>query len=316
MQKNQGLALAIKIKDVKILWGRSGNRCAICRTQLTQDASAVSATFTLGEQAHIVGEESGAARGTSQLSAEDRNSYHNLILLCPTHHTEIDQNEADWSVERLHIAKSRHELWVSETLGETTDYVKLANQAAVSSLIDSAVTCCDLENWHNWTSFALAPDQRWPTERPDAIWQFRQKVIAAIWPSDCEELKRSTTTFSKLLHLASQVFMRHSERTPDFYVADRFYRRPAFNPNYDEQLAEFEAWQDSCNQHLRDATKAANWFADVVRRDINPMFFAAQGKFLVSEGPFNDWSYRTHLLEFTEEEKAKLPAALDGTGKP
>ena len=48
--------MTIKGKDIKILWGRSGNRCAICRTQLTQDAAAVSAAFTLGEQAHIVGE--------------------------------------------------------------------------------------------------------------------------------------------------------------------------------------------------------------------------------------------------------------------
>jgi hypothetical protein len=105
--------------------------------------------------------------------------------------------------------------------------------------------------------------------------------------------------------------MEHSELSGNIYVADRFYRRPAFNPNYDKQLDEFEAWQDRCYKLLKDATKAANWFADVVRRDINPMFFAIQGKFLIMEGPSMNMSFKTRLLEFTEEEKATRPAALD-----
>lgn len=178
--------MAIKDKDIKILWGRSGNRCAICQIPLTQDTAAVSAAFTLGEQAHIVGEKDDGPRGTSPLSPEDRDSYHNLILLCPNDHTKIDKSETDWPVERLHLAKSRHELWVTETLSETIDHVQLANQAALSAIIDSAVEACDLEKWHGWTSFALSPDQRWPKERPDAIWEFRQKVIAAIWPTGYE----------------------------------------------------------------------------------------------------------------------------------
>lgn len=303
--------MAIKGKDTKILWGRSGNRCAVCRTQLTQDAAAASATFTLGEQAHIVGEKDDAPRGRSPFSPEERDSYHNLILLCPNHHTEVDKNESDWPVERLHLVKSQHELWVTETLSETIDHVKLAEQAAISAIIDSAVASCDLEKWQGWTSFALSPSQRWPKERPNAVWDFRQQVIAAIWPAAYEELKRATETFSILLHLAAQTFMEHSEESGNLYYADRYYKRPAFNPHYDKQLKEFEEWQSKCYRLLREATKAANWFADVVRRDINPMFFATKGKFLVMEGPFMDMSFRTYLLEFTEAEKQGLPAALD-----
>jgi hypothetical protein len=37
------------------------------------------------------------------------------------------------------------------------------------------------------------------------------------------------------------------------------------------------------------------------------MFFAEEGKFFVEEGPFEDFSWRTKLLEFTEEEKAEYP---------
>lgn len=305
--------MPIKGKDIKILWGRSGNRCAICRTQLTQDAAGAIASFTLGEQAHIVGDKDDAARGKSVLSTDERDSYHNLILLCPNHHTEIDKNAPDWPIERLHLVKSTHELWVTETLSETIDHVKLAHQAALSSIIDSAVEACELEAWQGWTSFAFSPNQRWPKNRPDAIWEFRQQIIGAIWPPVYDELKRATETFSILVHLAAQEFMKHGVLAGDVYMADRFYRRPTYNPHYDKQLAEFEEWQDRCNRLLRDATKAANWFADVVRRDINPMFFATKGKFLIIEGPFMDMSFRTSLIEFLAEEKAGLPAALAET---
>jgi len=47
----------------------------------------------------------------------DRDSYDNLILLCPTHHVEIDKDFTAWPVERLRVIKAHHEAWVSEQLG-------------------------------------------------------------------------------------------------------------------------------------------------------------------------------------------------------
>jgi hypothetical protein len=291
--------LTIKSKDIKILWGRSGNRCAICRTQLAQDASAVSAAFTLGEQAHIVGEKEDAPRGKSSLTADERDSYQNLILLCPNDHTKIDKNEADWPVERLHYFKSTHELWVTETLSETIDNVKLAQQTALSTIIDIAVESCDLENWDIWISHAMSADRSWS--------EFRRQVIGVIWPSDYEELQRATTTLSILIHRAVQEFMKNGELSlsGNTYTVDRYYSRPRFNPDYAKQVKEFGEWEARCDQLLNHATKAANWFADVVRRDINPMFFASKGKFLIPEEAF-----ATSLLEFSDEEKAKLPGIL------
>ena len=126
-------------KGIKLLWGRAANRCSICRVELTQDAKAHDAAFALGEQAHIVGEKEHAPRGKSPLTLEERNSYHNIILLCPNHHTEVDKNEADWPVETMHLTKSKHQLWVRETLGEATDAKLLAQQVAVTTIIDVAV---------------------------------------------------------------------------------------------------------------------------------------------------------------------------------
>lgn len=130
-------------KDIKLLWGRAGNRCSICRKELSQDSQSVNASFNLGEQAHIVGEKDGAARGKSPLTVEERNTYHNIILLCPNHHIEIDSNETDWPIEKLYQIKSQHELWVKETLSDATDLQKAAKQIAITSIIDAAVELCE-----------------------------------------------------------------------------------------------------------------------------------------------------------------------------
>lgn len=110
--------MPIKERDVKLLWGRSGNRCAICRLELSSDERISSASFPLGQQAHIIARESTGPRGNSPLSPEDRDSYPNLILLCPTHHSLIDKAIGDYPPETLHALKSKHEQWVRETLSD------------------------------------------------------------------------------------------------------------------------------------------------------------------------------------------------------
>lgn len=307
MRTQGNVSMSIGQRDIKLLWGRSGNRCAICRRELTQDKAALTSAFTLGEQAHIVGEKPDAPRGKSPLSQPERDSYHNLILLCPNDHAIIDKNEADWPVEKLHQVKSEHELWVTETLSETVDHVKLAQDTILASVVDCAVALCFLDRWQSWTSYALSTDPQWPKELLDNIYTFRQKVIAAIWPPHHKDFRNATITFSVLIHRASAVFREHSERQGEVFLASKFYKRADRNPDYAEDLRRYEEWKDRCYSSLYDATKAANWFADVVRAHVNPMFFAEEGKFLVTEGPLEDLSWRTTLLEFTEEEKAAYP---------
>jgi hypothetical protein len=303
--------MAINQKDIKLLWGRSGNRCAICKKELTQDKNAVTATFTLGEQAHIVAESEDGPRGKATLTLEERNSYHNLILLCPSHHVEIDSNVEDWTTEKIYNQKSQHELWVTETLNQTTDNAKLAQQISFSSMIDSAVTLCELENWQNWTSYALAPEPTWDAERPDNIFKFREKIISMIWTEDCNDLKRASNTFSILLNTAAQTFMENVDRYKDTYYPHKFYKAYGYNENYDVDLKKYQIWIDKCHNLIKESTKAANWFADEVRKSINPMFFIEKGKFLITMGPCADMSYQTKLLEFTDVEKKDYPEKLN-----
>ncbi len=98
----------MKDYDKKKLWGRSGNICSFpaCNIELVPEQRA---NRVIGEEAHIKGEKPVAPRYDSTQSPEDRDSYENHILLCPTHHTEIDSAPEKWTVDILLQIKTKHE---------------------------------------------------------------------------------------------------------------------------------------------------------------------------------------------------------------
>ncbi|MBN4079624.1 HNH endonuclease [bacterium AH-315-C08] len=98
---------------------RSGDRCAMpdCGKELTLDGHDADPAV-LGEAAHIAGENNSKARYNSEMTDEERNSYFNLIYLCPNCHTQIDKQVDDFSVEKLQELKAAHEQTVRDALAE------------------------------------------------------------------------------------------------------------------------------------------------------------------------------------------------------
>lgn len=304
--------MSISQRDIKLLWARAAGRCSFpdCRMKLTQDKELASESFPLGEQAHIVGESKDATRGESPLTVDERNSYFNLILLCPTHHTIVDNNPEDYPVEKLHLIKDQHELWVEQTLSESKDMRKTAQDVIYADLIDAAVEACQLDNWDKWASRALSTYMIWDEDAPRRIFEFRNKILGAIWPNTLPELECSLKKLAYELHEAINTFSEHCEvdkGNTERLVEIKFYHIPEWNPKlYAELSAEYDKWHEKCETLVREATKAVNWFADVVRRNINPLFFATRGKFFVIEGPFGALEFRSNFLEYTEEEKVEI----------
>jgi hypothetical protein len=93
------------ITDIKILFARSGNRCAFPKRTAPM---AFNETLT-GEVCHIRGARPGSARHDPNQSDVDRHDYKNLILMCPTHHTVIDDDEDAYSIEYLLRLKNLNE---------------------------------------------------------------------------------------------------------------------------------------------------------------------------------------------------------------
>ncbi len=105
--------MTITEKSIKLLWSNAAGRCSFarCSKRLTVEQAADVAPHTLGEMAHIKGKGKGSNRYDKNQTVKQRDSYENLILLCPNHHTLIDkpENENIYSVSVLTRMKIAHE---------------------------------------------------------------------------------------------------------------------------------------------------------------------------------------------------------------
>ena len=109
--------MTIRAKDRKILWAKAGNRCSYpgCWLELVVECGGPDTNAVLGEEAHIVSKKVGGPRGREEPPDGGLDSYGNFILLCPTHHTVIDNDAmsdaftpgALLEMKRLHEMKIR-----------------------------------------------------------------------------------------------------------------------------------------------------------------------------------------------------------------
>lgn len=104
-------------RDRKRLWGKSGARCAICRSLLIRASQAGSAEAVVGREAHIIGKRPGSAR-YQPLPPTARDAYDNMILLCANDHDIVDQQPERWTVEELQARKAAHERSMTERTAE------------------------------------------------------------------------------------------------------------------------------------------------------------------------------------------------------
>jgi hypothetical protein len=106
----------ISDKNRKILWGKSGNRCAMCRHPLVVDQTDLDSESVVGEECHIVSGAPNGPRRDPNFPTGEINELTNLILLCRVHHKLVDDQAETYTVELLHSMKANHEKWVEEKL--------------------------------------------------------------------------------------------------------------------------------------------------------------------------------------------------------
>ena len=109
--------MTVSDRDRKILWARSGNKCALCRESLVAERTATDAAAVVGDEAHIVARSPGGPRW-ELLDERMIDAYENLILLCKVDHKRVDDQPGEYTKERLHEIKARHEAWLVQTLGQ------------------------------------------------------------------------------------------------------------------------------------------------------------------------------------------------------
>jgi len=117
-------------KTLKTLFALSGNRCAEpdCTERVIRPAKDGADIQVVGEIAHIYASSDKGPRGKAGMTPAERDHHSNLIILCPTHHGEVDGQHQRFPAETLLQWKATQEARVSRELRRSiTDvgYVEL-----------------------------------------------------------------------------------------------------------------------------------------------------------------------------------------------
>lgn len=284
-----------------MLWGRSGNKCAICKTDLAEDMTETDDYSILGEEAHIVAREEDGPRGKSPLTSEERDKYSNLILLCQKHHKIIDDHDETYTIEKLHEIKSEHIQWVKVNLNPDID--KQKDDETYATYIEEFIKLAGIETWNIWTSHVLSGGQpQIIREQYDNLYKLNEYLLARIWPKRYPNLEFAFTNFRQILNDFLRVLSEHLDKSDnDWYMTKSFYReyRGGDSSEYDEGVRKFDYHVDLIQDLMLELTRAANYLIVQIRYYISSSFRTHEGLLLITTGPDMSFSYTTVRLEFS-----------------
>src|SRR3989338_6837915 len=125
-------------RDQRALCIPSGNRCAMpeCHKVLVVSKTENDRESIVAVMAHIKGENPTSARYDPNMP-DGRNSYENLILVCPNCHIVIDDQPNTYTVEKLHEIKSKHEKWILESTEKEIINITFAELNVVTKFLIS-----------------------------------------------------------------------------------------------------------------------------------------------------------------------------------
>ena len=149
------------------VWVRSGGRCAFCNAYLLESELTLRPVL-LGEVAHNVAASDAGPRGDPLMSAKQRNSAENLLLLCGLHHPDSDKRgQLDLlTVEQVGAFKEDHERRVfeaTETVGRKRTVLLRMQGHVRGATVDlgvEAATEAVLRSSNRFPELALSFDRR------------------------------------------------------------------------------------------------------------------------------------------------------------
>ncbi len=300
--------MPISLKTQKMLWGRAANRCAICRLELVMDASETDDESLVGEACHIVAQKEDGPRGVSLLTAEQRDKFANLILLCNVHHKQIDDQVATFPVERLAQIKVEHEAWVRASL--SFDSQRQREDEIYADYIDTWATLMKLDDWNSWASWLVSGGQpSLQADMNDALNDVRRWLLSRVWPGRYNHLEGAFTNFRRVAQDLCNTFHEHAHRLSDgHWETERFYQIDRYDPElYFNLLNQFEEHVDLVQDLALELTRAANYVCDMVRLELMPSFRLKEGVALIEGGPYSDFSFKTYRVEYCGGERTEAP---------
>jgi hypothetical protein len=299
-----------------MLWGRSGNRCALpsCRKNLVEDETQTDDASIVGDEAHIVAREVGGSRGDSQLTLVERDKYDNLILMCKIHHKMIDDQPFEYTVEKLHEIKTQHLDWVEKNLSPDTD--RQRDDEIYATYIDRWTQLVDITNWKAWSSSVLVGGQpQISVVQFENLIELNNYILSRAWPKRYDKIEFAFNNFRVVMDDFINVFSFYKEKDGDvddpLYTTEKFYKKLTKwdEEKYNQFLKQFDFHVELVQDLMCEMTRAANYLCDQIRKQLSSSFRINEGVLLIETGPDMSFSYHTVRLEYktTDQTFIKYP---------
>ena len=279
--------------DRKLLWGRAGNRCAweSCEQRLTVDLRNPESHVlrehgaVLGEEAHIRSSRLDGPRHDSSYPVDMLDSYENLILLCPTHHTVIDKDHGEaWSTDELITLKAKRERSVDREAGPINLQAQREDEllAARISLWEQKA---DLQEWQSFTAALNAPIPLLRTDKQEDLFALGSWLLAMRWPERYPRMKAAFENYQTNLAVLLEHFMREGEPLGSSFAISREYKRIPWNPElYDELMEKFNLNCEVAWWLAIELTRSVNLIISAVTSEFDPLYRFSEGLVLMSDG--------------------------------
>jgi hypothetical protein len=301
--------MGINVLARKLLWGRAGNRCAYpgCLQALTidlgtEDSKLLSAVgVVMGEEAHIRSSSKGGPRYDGGYSMDKVDTYENLILLCPTHHTLIDKNNGSgFSVLCLEEMKRAHEGWVTERLGVDGESERELSERMLALLLIWEQKM-HLGEWQALTSQLNQPIPRLLDCTYGWLIEAGSWLLGMTWS---KEFPRTGRAFRNLRRVLGDL-LNHVQRCMviedgDAWELRREYKQIGWDPvAYRRLFAKFQVERFGLYVLVIEATKAVNWVISEAIVEVDRFCRFDQGVVLMRDG---DGVFRNYVVRLEYEE--------------
>ena len=305
--------MTISLKTHKILWARSGGKCAICKNDLVIDPTDLNDDPSIvGEEAHIIARSESFTRGDyDSPSPEERDHYLNLILLCKTHHKQVDDQPAEYTVEKLREIKARHEAAVKEHCTDE-DEKKQKDELIYAGYIDEWGTKAHLDNWRAVCSWLSSDSPTFPKAWYDDQRELLIWIIGRIWPGRYPLLESALHNYKAVLQDLLKVFDQHidHDRKDERYIhTKKFYKIPEWDPELYARLAkQYDEHVNLVNDLFFELTRAANYICDRVRETIFDGYRLKEGALLIERHSVGfELKTVTAKVEYRGRERTEMP---------
>lgn len=320
--------MSVSLKTSKILWAKSGNKCAFpgCKQNLVMHDVMTDDPSVVGEEAHIVARNEDGPRGNQPLTRDKRDLYQNLILLCSIHHKIIDDQPDSYPVEKLLEFKLSHELWVTQNLD--IDEKKQNIEIIYASYIEEIEKYLNIDEWRMWTSHIMGTEYALPYKMTFNLQKLNEYIISRVWHRLYPELERAIVNIKNVNNDLLRVFYKYadddfrrseflenlSEEDKQYYPVRtrRFYKIKEYDEDlYDELLEKYEYHTSLIDDLFLELVRAVNYMYDCVRKFIFPTYRIKEGVLIVETGMTMQLSSIIHRVEYTQFDLSDLYPGLE-----